>query len=485
MRVYRPLRPHLIIPCQSAIGQDKCNANPPRPCGASLGRYHPFVRDLMLLPIDQITFDDVVAFCLRQTPENVRLEYKAGFSSKDRGKQVAKEVAAFANTQGGTMIFGVAEASDRKPEASPNGQDLGTDPKAAVRSACVHNIFPPVIPEVSDYLSGTNDTTRGFLVVRVGASEDIHTIDGGRGIYLRADDQCAPVQATLEQIEWMLQRRARSFTIQQARRDKEFDILRAAASAPRKAGDVEVFIGPKIGLEPLLEARVLRDRAGEFSVKSLWASGSVPTDPRFGVKSIPDGVYSASSVRRGFDDFAGCIDVFGNVALVTRLLQNYSYEVMPAVDTDKLPHLGTNLLGVDAAFAIERVLCVVRVASRLYAETGFVGLVNLAFRAPNVAGYPLVFDGGHRVSVLGVGAPSSEVAVEITVPSSELARDSAEMLEPFVQRILWAWGCMDDKAPKYVLDMAERAHYGETACACNRRRRPRSRETCIMCRIGD
>ncbi len=166
--------------------------------------------ELTALPIERITFKEVVAFCSHQTGESMRLEYKEKFSGKDAAKQIAKGVAAFANTQGGTFLFGVKEESDRKPVKSPEGEDLGNDPKATVQSACVHNVFPPIVPEVSEYLRNPNDSSRGFLVVRVGASEDIHTIDGGKGIYLRANDQSEPVRATIEQIEWLIQRRARS-----------------------------------------------------------------------------------------------------------------------------------------------------------------------------------------------------------------------------------------------------------------------------------
>ena len=152
--------------------------------------------ELMNTPIDEVTFDAVQAFCEHQTPENIRLEYKREFSSNNSAKQIAKEVAAFANTQGGMILYGVAEESDRKPEKKPEGGGLGSDPKAKIQSVCVQSVFPPIIPEVSDFLPNPNNPKIGFVVVRLGASEDVHALDGGRGIYIRANDQSEPIRAT-------------------------------------------------------------------------------------------------------------------------------------------------------------------------------------------------------------------------------------------------------------------------------------------------
>ncbi len=144
--------------------------------------------ELAALQIDKIGFGDVQAFCSHETPENIRLEYKAQFSSKDPAKQIAKEVAAFANTQGGTILLGVAEASDRRPVRAPTGANLGDNPRATIQSACAHHVFPPIIPDVSEFIRNPADPSLGFVVVRVGASEDIHTIERGTGIHVRIND---------------------------------------------------------------------------------------------------------------------------------------------------------------------------------------------------------------------------------------------------------------------------------------------------------
>ncbi len=421
------------------------------------------MRELMTLLIHEIAFDDVVAFCSHQTGENMRLEYKKKFSGKDAAKQIAKEVAAFANTQGGTLLFGVKEESDRKPVKSPEGEDLGNDPKATVQSACVHNVFPPIVPEVSESLRNPNDSSRVFLVVRVGASEDIHTIDGGKGIYLRANDQSEPVRATIEQIEWLLQRRARAVSLQDERRQRNMQILRTALGTAGSAGHIEIGIGPKVVAEPLLDIIALREAVPNVSVQSRYFSWRpAPVDARE-MKAVADAVYSVEGPLEIFGDGAGMLDVFGNITLITRLLDDYTgKQIWPQdLDVSRWTEKGEKLLGVNVAAAIERLICVVRVARNFYSSLGFVGLLELKFQAPNISGYPLIWVANHGVSISAICASGGEVCVRETLSTVELAENHTSALEPFVRRILWAWGSMHEELLRKVIEEAIRLHTGQ------------------------
>ena len=420
------------------------------------------MRELMTTPIDEITFEGVQAFCAHQTAENGRLEYKREFSSKDSAKQIAKEVAAFANTQGGTILYGVAEDSDRKPIKEPEGCDLGPDPKAKIQSACIHNVFPPIIPEVSEFLPSPSDSKLGFVVVRLGASEDIHTLNGGTGIYIRANDQSEPIRATLEQILWMNERRTRARSLQTERRARAVRIMRGVARAEGSAGDVEVTIGPTLVPDPLLELSSLVDTAARVSVTSHWFNRTrVPIDSAMRTWAATEAVVSGDARCNGFCDWAGYLDIFGNIGLVTRLLQPTNFDsVTPTDEAAELPTRDGKHVGVEVALAIERVLCCVHSASELYAETGFVGLCDLEFHAPSVSGYPLVHTQGPRVHCLGTCLAGDEVRVSETFSTVNLRGDDRSTLEPFVARILWSWGCMDRKAARDVLGLAEKWHRG-------------------------
>ena len=91
-------------------------------------------RDILIAPIDEIDFADVVYLTQVHAEEGIRLELKERLSTSngqpDRwmrdqsgiGRvardEIAREIVAFANAYGGTVIIGVAESDD-----NPNAQN--------------------------------------------------------------------------------------------------------------------------------------------------------------------------------------------------------------------------------------------------------------------------------------------------------------------------------------------------------------------------
>lgn len=444
------------------------------------------MRELMALPINEITFEDVQAFCAHQTPENIRLDYKRGWSSPEPAKKIAKEAAAFANTQGGTILYGVEEDEKkaRVPMKSPQGADLGPNPRQTIQSACAHNVFPPILPEVSDFIRNPTDRDKGFLVVRVGASEDIHTVEGGTGIYIRVNDQSEPQPATLDRIEWMLQRRGRAASLQADRRARTVNVLRGVLGSQSGPGDIEVSIGPKIIVDPLMDLASLRKNAAQYSVESLLFGGErIPINPRWRVRAMADAVYCASEVTRGLGDWAGAVDQFGNLALVARLLfKQECGAIVRESEWKPLKRDGDKVHMVEAGFAVERLLCVTRAACSLYSAMGFVGLCELDFNAPLISEYPLTQKELRGYSILGVCAPGAEVRVQSTISTMELALDPVVGLDSFAAQVLWSWGCMDSDAPNAVIDRAEQYHYGSSRCSCGYYYHANNRDKCLRCR---
>ena len=424
------------------------------------------MRELMALTVNEIQFEDVVAFCSHQTREHARLEYKREFSGKDAGKQIGKSVAALANTQGGILLIGVREESDGKPMKSPEGEHLGNNPKAAVQSVCVHNVFPPIVPEVSEYLRNPSDHSRGFLVVRVAASEDIHTVDGGKGVYIRANDQSEPVRATLDRIAWMMQRRGKAVALQESRRERALTQLRRALHADEGPGIVDVAIGPRLTVEPLLTPQELRKRAREWSVESQcfnWYRTPIGSNER--IAAVANGIYALDGASWQNSECAGFMDVFGNVALVTKLRRQLSLN--PSVIgyerlKEDLPQEDGQIDGIYAGYAVERIICVVRTTLNMYLATGFVGVVDLFFRAPNTRGLPLACPTNYGAVVLGTCPVDDEVIVQRDfVAPSELSKDPRELLDGFVREMIWAWGCSRDDVPSTVLEAAMGYHLGD------------------------
>ena len=74
---------------------------------------------------------DILHIIRNQVEENIHLDYKATASlQKTEGKknEVSKDVSSFANSAGGTIIYGVAQYADESRKRLPEKIDVGYDP---------------------------------------------------------------------------------------------------------------------------------------------------------------------------------------------------------------------------------------------------------------------------------------------------------------------------------------------------------------------
>lgn len=447
------------------------------------------MNDLISAPLHAISFSDVIAFCSHQTRENSCLEYKREFSSSNRTKQVAKEVAAFANTHGGIIIFGVDETSDRQPVAKPGGENLGLNPRAAVISACSHRIVPPVVPEISEYLENPNDPSRGFLVVRIVASESVHTTDDGRGIYVRVNDQSEPVRASIDQISWMLAKREKASATQQTHRETGLSRLCKAIHSTDEPGILEVAFGPTQVYAPLLELHDLRKSAVACSVESYAFNDTVPissVSPVSPVTSVASGAYSIDCQDITNANSAGMVDVFANITVVSKLMRRIELEnprfTNLRVKRDQLPTQNGEYIGFDCASILERIIAVLHAGKRLFVDRSFVGNVELLLRTKNVRGYPLVIAGFRGDQILATCPVDSSIEVRHSFLSSRLDKIT-EILKNVSYELLWAWGRIPEQEVEIarIIDKAEQLHFGRTLCKCNNSK-PVNRELCVNCR---
>lgn len=85
--------------------------------------------------LDDIDWDDISIETLRslvesKVPESERLDYKREVYGKNDNREIAKDISALANTQGGHLVLGIADAEGEPTEIV--GLD-GIDPDAEVR----------------------------------------------------------------------------------------------------------------------------------------------------------------------------------------------------------------------------------------------------------------------------------------------------------------------------------------------------------------
>src|ERR1051325_8265397 len=164
---------------------------------------------LLTKPLPDVAWDDVQSFCALLLPESAVLDYKADFPA-----HLENVVAAMANTMGGTIIIGVAENAQGKPEPPHIGIEFKRGLQEKVQQIVTAHVQP--LPDFHVSVVTSQDGSRSFVVIRVQQSPLApHTVDG-TAIYVRTGNRNHPEQqATVGQIEWLLNNRARATALRQ------------------------------------------------------------------------------------------------------------------------------------------------------------------------------------------------------------------------------------------------------------------------------
>lgn len=130
------------------------------------------------------TCDDVRALAAVGIGESLTLDYKQELKGGSKGrKDLAADVCAFANTQGGFLMVGVR---DPEPEGTPpkDPDDFcGVKPEPdlvhKVESRLLDSISPRVYTQVkttTDTFTNADEEERRFLLIRVPAGSQLHQV---------------------------------------------------------------------------------------------------------------------------------------------------------------------------------------------------------------------------------------------------------------------------------------------------------------------
>src|SRR5487761_1016093 len=136
-------------------------------------------------PFDRITAGDIEDLCAHGAYENQLLEFKRELP-EERGRadpwmnggdftahardRLFREIVAFANAQGGTLVLGIEETKNKPPRAAricplPRIHELATSIEDAAR-ACID----PVLPGLHVRGIDIDGTGGGVLIFRTAAS---------------------------------------------------------------------------------------------------------------------------------------------------------------------------------------------------------------------------------------------------------------------------------------------------------------------------
>src|SRR5437867_3071048 len=107
---------------------------------------------LFLKPRDQLTAEDIRAFC-RRFDEGIRVEYKQDFG-QDVCDKIPKVVSSFGNSYGGALVIGV-RTNKGKPVEPIEGFDKPGNEELplTVENICHQHIYPMLTPLITEVQS--------------------------------------------------------------------------------------------------------------------------------------------------------------------------------------------------------------------------------------------------------------------------------------------------------------------------------------------
>ena len=457
--------------------------------------------DLWTAPIEQLAFEDVRAFCKRRNPEGVRIEYKSEFSSKKPGHQIAKEVCAFANTQGGLLLFGVAAdpSDERRPDADPRGCALGDNPRDTIVQSCTDRIFPPLAGEVSDFLPNPDDPTLGFVVVRIAASIDApHGVDNMTGIYVRTLDKAK--RASLPEIEALVERRRTGAARQAHRVERGIRrllramgsspiALRQRAALPRHERTISEIVPagytgrPFHGPSEYVLAAIGPTIANRAVVHLKDLVGRRPRKFPPGQERTTDGVYYASP--GGHEGWLA--DAFGNLVVLKTLEDLSPPNSVDVRYSSDWVQAKQSLDEQPTVIMLERLLLPVIQAvqaAQTWCETNeYFGLLTLRVEAVGLVEHPVIFMSNHWKPLVAANRTDDQIEVVHEVSSSEFGPQGLQAIEAVTAKLLWNWGSQEGVQADIMVDAAEGVLHGERRCPkCNKPVMPSNRTECISCR---
>jgi hypothetical protein len=425
--------------------------------------------------IDDISIDDVEQFITDKHPENIRLEYKSGFSSADTNQQIAKEVSAFANQQGGVLIYGIIEESGktRKPDAVI-GIDKSLTPRQKIQSVCLDHIYPPVVPEIQE-CELKSDTSKVVVVVRVDMSDEApHTINQRTGFYIRVQDRSDPREMNEEEITMLLNRRAkiveqRDRLLQRTyRRVFPPDVKRNFMLTPSI-----LIVTPIYPMYPLIDRGRLYDVYNTSEVKG-GQGFPLETDR---IRTASDSIYAYISakdedkltVRK---ERYGELNIFGQVSYYENAIHNFN-----------------SAEGVWLGYELRNLYLMIKFTANFYKNIGYWGIIKFILRMESCRGVKLLSprDGYGFSDELGTMELDSELNIERDSSVMEITDKPEEFIESIFQEYLWNVGLSVHRANEmpvgYWLDKIKMDLYGSKPCPkCNKYKISNFDSLCRECR---
>jgi Putative DNA-binding domain len=165
-------------------------------------------------PLREISAQDVRDLCADQEAEGHEIEFKRELPARSGQRdswamasqigeyarnEIAKEIVAFANTYGGTLLVGIDETKDKPSRAKEIVPISQTHELARRLRQAVYDIIDPPLPMLEAIGIVTEaDGTSGVVLLRVPPSRRRpHRSNANREVYVRRIDESVPVDMRL------------------------------------------------------------------------------------------------------------------------------------------------------------------------------------------------------------------------------------------------------------------------------------------------
>lgn len=147
--------------------------------------------------LSNIEFQDIVGLVTNKNRESVFLDYKSCPNIKSiGGDEVAKDVSAFANSEGGWLIYGVkTDQSDIYPvEIEGLNDPHGLQDKIVQACSDPTNLNPPIFVDPQILTGKYQGSDRSVVVVKIDRSTNTpHFIKDSTNFYIRVADKARPM----------------------------------------------------------------------------------------------------------------------------------------------------------------------------------------------------------------------------------------------------------------------------------------------------
>ena len=375
-------------------------------------------------PFHDLTFDDVVAFCRRQLPENKQLDYK--YMLPKNHEKFAKTIASFANALGGTIIVGVQDDKNDKPCPPYNGIAYHEKVRNSIEDIIQTYIDPVVFVDINICVNKTGE--RMFVVINIPQSNlTPHLVGKLKRAYVRTGQASRPEAIVHpEKLPWLLDHRQKSERLRHILYDKaesHFDnYLKTQAADVHEQSVCTLSLMPLYPEEPLAPFTKLPALIKQAATQAPYG---IMANPDYPLMPVQDGAAIISNTRGLYK-----MTEFNAYGLVM------NKQIISALETVN----GHTTRTVHIESVAQNVTLFLQTAQKFLEKVSFGGPLYFRLKISNTRALRALFQ-KKKATVL-----EDYVRMDRTIYLADLQTDFTRLLTEITREAAWALGThIDDK----------------------------------------